>query len=47
MANLTEMSSWLQGKTKPQRVSIDELTAKAKLEMVRVGKSGKVFGNRD
>jgi len=28
-------------------VSIDELTAKAKLEMVKVGKSGKVFGNRD
>jgi hypothetical protein len=29
------------------RVSIDELTAKAKLEMVKVGKSGKVFGNKD
>lgn len=29
------------------RVSIDELTTKAKLEMVKVGKSGKVFGNRD
>lgn len=28
-------------------VSIDELTAKAKLEMVKVGKSGKVFGNKD
>lgn len=27
--------------------SIDELTAKAKLEMVKVGKSGKVFGNKD
>lgn len=26
-------------------VSIDELTAKAKIEMVKVGKSGKVFGN--
>ena len=28
-------------------VSIDELTAKAKLEMVKLGKSGKVFGNKD
>lgn len=28
-------------------VSIDELTAKAKLEMVKIGKSGKVFGNKD
>lgn len=28
-------------------VSVDELTAKAKLEMVKVGKSGKVFGNKD
>ena len=35
-------------KEKPKlRVSIDELTAKAKIEMVRVGKSGKVFGNKD
>lgn len=43
------MSASGKGAFKPiaSGVSIDELTAKAKLEMVKVGKSGKVFGNRD
>lgn len=34
-------------KNKSTGVSIDELTTKAKLEMVKVGNSGKVFGNKD
>lgn len=34
-------------KNKTPGVSIDELTTKAKLEMVKVGKSGKVFGNKN
>lgn len=43
------MSEGSQGEFKviTTGVSIDELTAKAKLEMVKVGKSGKVFGNKD
>lgn len=43
------MSEGSQGDFRPVAtgVSIDELTAKAKLEMVKVGKSGKVFGNKD
>ena len=43
------MSASGKGAFKPiaSGVSIDELTAKAKLEMVKVGKSGKVFGNKD
>lgn len=43
------MSASGKGAFKPiaSGVSIDELTAKAKIEMVKVGKSGKVFGNKD
>lgn len=43
------MSASGKGAFKPiaSEVSLDELTAKAKLEMVKVGKSGKVFGNKD
>lgn len=34
-------------KNKSTGVSSDELTTKTKLEMVKVGKSGKVFGNKN